>query len=147
MHVIAFYFLVVLLVAALVLVQPILSLNTVPYVNKDNPYSNGKLGSNNLTLTNKDGALLHTTGIVYFEDIISTTRLVFLLTGYLFIWLVSKWPQWFSALSAKTWVQAPPMTSGVYLLYQSFSTQQSNPIANICAMCPNKLAQSYQEHM
>ena len=38
------------------------------------------------------------------------------------------------------------MTSGVFHL-QGFSTRQSNPNANICAMCSNKLAQSYQGHM
>ena len=58
--------------------------------------------------------------------------------------------QWFSALaamamlSARTWVRVPPTTSGVFRLYQGFSTQYSNSNANICAMCLNYLAKGYQ---
>ena len=66
---------------------------------------------------------------------------------------IEKAAQWFSALTAmamlsvRTWVQVPPTTSEVLHRKQSFSTQQLNPNANICAMCPNTLAQSYQGYM
>ena len=43
--------------------------------------------------------------------------------------------------------QYKQMTNKVFHLYQGFSTQQSNTNANICAMCPNKLAPSYQDYM
>ena len=39
------------------------------------------------------------------------------------------------------------MTSETFCLSQGFSAQQSNPNAKICAMCPNKLAQTRQEQM
>ena len=55
---------------------------------------------------------------------------------------VSRWcngsarlQQWLM-LSARTWVRVPPRTSGVFQLLQGFFTQQSNPKATICAMCP-----------
>ena len=48
-------------------------------------------------------------------------------------------------LAARTWVRVPPTTSGVFHLLQSFSTQQSNPNANIRAMRPFYLARGYQE--
>ena len=58
--------------------------------------------------------------------------------------------QWFSALAAmamlskRTWVQVPPTTSGVFRLKQGITTQQSNPNANISAMCANYLTRGYQ---
>ena len=42
--------------------------------------------------------------------------------------------------SARTRVQIPPTTSGVFRLSRGFSSQQSNPNSKICAMCSNKLA-------
>ena len=47
-------------------------------------------------------------------------------------------------LFARTWVQVPPITSGVFLLQQGLSTEQSNHNARFCAMCLYKLAPSYQ---
>lgn len=39
-----------------------LTSSSLPYIDKSNPYTLGKLDHGNLTLTSKDGAPMHTTG-------------------------------------------------------------------------------------
>ena len=41
-----------------------------------------------------------------------------------------------TVLLARTRVRVPPTTSGLFLLYQGFSSHKLNPNAKICAMCP-----------
>ena len=51
-------------------------------------------------------------------------------------------------LPATTWVHVLPIASRVFFTCNKVSSLNNRiPNPKVCAMCPNKLAQSYQRHM